>query len=1217
MPFTSTTVHGPIYSPGLVALKEAKIIFDLTSWDADPEENLFVTGPYVADVDMLGNFEVTLFTNTNGINNTVYDVYVSYIDENTQQNLYDPRIKKFIGTVSLSGTGPFCISDLSFTSEHSAGSFGLYAAMEGLLLSSQTSEENAGVYAASAATDANRAETAQTDATNAAITAGNHAISADAHRAAAEVAQAEAEAARDISVAAKDIVEAGGFLTLSEADGKYIQNEGVVSVSGHFTVDTPAGAADAGFWVKHPDLAAKLQMEALDTKAAYIYMGTPTNSTAVQFFSKFNTGETVLWSDWGDGSLLRFNPGNGKTLEMRRNDTTGNEVEFYVPVTAPAPTSNDHLATKAYVDGKVPVGGGVGEAPVDGTGYVRKNNSWVAEGAAFNGGSITQDLTVDKANATIQARSSSTGTSNLNLGDVDEPNAGGVQYQNTDDRLVLRANDTAMVELDDTKARFHRAISYGHNAPKAAVDLRISTTLGGGSILLGGTENGVLGGATIGSIKFFNPDFSMGNSGGRIGGTVELRAADDFGNTDLVLGSTSTSPRLVYGDAEDYDIPTEDILRLGKRDGETTAEIAATTLRDEVGHTGFYLDDADPQQVLKWNGRVLIDHAASNTGNSPGNNTDGSWVNSHGVGAWGEPGTTLQWVETRAQLASIAEGPNRIAASFATRNNGTSGSAFASTMIGVNESVGQKVQTLYMEAIRKGASAGNTTGIELNVANLTAPVSALTDPYNSGGSGMVEGIRMAAGADANVNGTTQAVDVGIQFINNGAKFKRGLVFKHNALEREGGAASNASAISMAARHVVGWWGEDLENGGGARKEAVRMWSEVSNTDTSVDLVFKDGGVEVDKAVQAGGLRIPGNGSQFFVSGAKYGKDDHVLRVPTRAFFGTHHDFLGSSNDTDNENIGGGYGWIDNIKVLGSDHWLISRARVSSTTEIGMAFCGIARTKKAQREGYGFTGVAFIDGAVDTDGKPVGSRGREIWGFYSEAHHRGVYVPGELDIAHGGEIATANYAADFGPIYPSSGIGSGGGIVGGLTVNCGVSPEDSGHFPVQWGLRIESVNTGSQFHTGILVRDDALTLGADGRKSAMMLPRLSKVHWFDNDDNEVFSITGVGNAAENKMSMEAGNVGLSLRNSQGSTVALFVKGANTATTNYPLFRPASSGGAVKIEANGADANVDLQFVPRGTGKVRFGTHATTADKEITGYIEIKDASGTVRKLAVIN
>lgn len=69
-------------------------------------------------------------------------------------------------------------------------------------------------------------------------------------------------------------------------------------------------------------------------------------------------------------------------------------------------------------------------------------------------------------------------------------------------------------------------------------------------------------------------------------------------------------------------------------------------------------------------------------------------------------------------------------------------------------------------------------------------------------------------------------------------------------------------------------------------------------------------------------------------------------------------------------------------------------------------------------------------------------------------------------------------------------------------------------------------------------------------------------------------------------------------------------------NYAQVTGAATGGAPTISAQGSDSNIDLSLTPKGTGNVRFGTHTATADTAISGYIEIKDASGTVRKLAVI-
>lgn len=60
--------------------------------------------------------------------------------------------------------------------------------------------------------------------------------------------------------------------------------------------------------------------------------------------------------------------------------------------------------------------------------------------------------------------------------------------------------------------------------------------------------------------------------------------------------------------------------------------------------------------------------------------------------------------------------------------------------------------------------------------------------------------------------------------------------------------------------------------------------------------------------------------------------------------------------------------------------------------------------------------------------------------------------------------------------------------------------------------------------------------------------------------------------------------------------------------------AASGGVPTLSAQGATADLDIGVTPKGTGHVRFGTHTATSLSP-TGYIEIKDAGGTVRRLLV--
>jgi hypothetical protein len=69
-----------------------------------------------------------------------------------------------------------------------------------------------------------------------------------------------------------------------------------------------------------------------------------------------------------------------------------------------------------------------------------------------------------------------------------------------------------------------------------------------------------------------------------------------------------------------------------------------------------------------------------------------------------------------------------------------------------------------------------------------------------------------------------------------------------------------------------------------------------------------------------------------------------------------------------------------------------------------------------------------------------------------------------------------------------------------------------------------------------------------------------------------------------------------------------------SVNYHQLAGAATGAAVVHSALGTDANINLSFVPKGTGTMQFGTY-TAGTVVQTGYITITDAGGTSRRLLV--
>jgi hypothetical protein len=76
-------------------------------------------------------------------------------------------------------------------------------------------------------------------------------------------------------------------------------------------------------------------------------------------------------------------------------------------------------------------------------------------------------------------------------------------------------------------------------------------------------------------------------------------------------------------------------------------------------------------------------------------------------------------------------------------------------------------------------------------------------------------------------------------------------------------------------------------------------------------------------------------------------------------------------------------------------------------------------------------------------------------------------------------------------------------------------------------------------------------------------------------------------------------------------------AHTASAvNYVRASGSAAGSAPSFSSFGSDTNIDLALTPKGTGLVRFGTYTNTVST-IAGYIQIRDAGGTIRRLAVVS
>jgi hypothetical protein len=122
------------------------------------------------------------------------------------------------------------------------------------------------------------------------------------------------------------------------------------------------------------------------------------------------------------------------------------------------------------------------------------------------------------------------------------------------------------------------------------------------------------------------------------------------------------------------------------------------------------------------------------------------------------------------------------------------------------------------------------------------------------------------------------------------------------------------------------------------------------------------------------------------------------------------------------------------------------------------------------------------------------------------------------------------------------------------------------------------------------------------------------------------VTGAATGSAPSMTAQGSDTSVNLRFQSKSTGSFFfTTGSGTqfiithsagTIANQATVTGSTTGNSPSFGVFGTDTNIDLTLTPKGTGNVRFGTFTSNADTAITGYITIKDSSGTVRKLAVI-
>lgn len=118
---------------------------------------------------------------------------------------------------------------------------------------------------------------------------------------------------------------------------------------------------------------------------------------------------------------------------------------------------------------------------------------------------------------------------------------------------------------------------------------------------------------------------------------------------------------------------------------------------------------------------------------------------------------------------------------------------------------------------------------------------------------------------------------------------------------------------------------------------------------------------------------------------------------------------------------------------------------------------------------------------------------------------------------------------------------------------------------------------------------------------------------------VLSIYQSNGSTAVKITPEAANV-LALQNGTNAQIQRWYYTWSGGGANYQraAVKTAAANVEFAAETGGTGAtDIDVKLTPAGAGVVQFGTRTAIAAETVTGYITIKDAGGTTRKLAVVS
>jgi hypothetical protein len=285
------------------------------------------------------------------------------------------------------------------------------------------------------------------------------------------------------------------------------------------------------------------------------------------------------------------------------------------------------------------------------------------------------------------------------------------------------------------------------------------------------------------------------------------------------------------------------------------------------------------------------------------------------------------------------------------------------------------------------------------------------------------------------------------------------------------------------------------------------------------------------------------------------------------------------------------------------------ATLSSMIQNGSACAGIFAAQTSGFTNAGTNGIGLASYAVNNGA----SASFPIYAGYFEAHRlSGTYGAIGVEI----NVLSTNFAETQSTSYRQSGT-----VALQLGCGCGLTTDHPNGSQKNCGAAIQVVANPLPFKSGLVFLGNAIegtdgSTGSTGTAIAISMGRRQHLAWYEPVSNtRAASITSTQNQSGKRVTQVFENDGVSWLGNNNGVIAQILHQANG--VNYFSLHNGAAGSAARILAAGEDANIDARIDPKGTGVIRYGTHAAVTTETLSGFITIKDAAGNTRKLAVVS